>query len=150
MHAACVCDVWPSSHAHSLMDIACSRCRPRHPLPFDRHDWVVVRPDGTEVRYIIDYYHDDARAGENQVPKLHDMDSVKSISVDVRPALDSVDAAVDRAVRMPLQRFQGHSGYRPLPFFWQGSAQVRGGCGGVERGVGCGEEVEWNPGASLV
>lgn len=56
----------------------------RHPAPFDRHDWVVERPDGTEVRYIIDYYHDDAAAKENTVPRLHDADSVKSISIDVR------------------------------------------------------------------
>ena len=56
----------------------------RHPPPFDRHDWVVERPDGTEVRYIIDYYHDDAAAKENTVPRLHDVDSVKSISIDVR------------------------------------------------------------------
>lgn len=56
----------------------------RHPLPFDRHDWVVERPDGTEVRYIIDYYHDDLAAKDNKVPRLHDVDSVKSISIDVR------------------------------------------------------------------
>lgn len=42
------------------------------------------RPDGTEVRYIIDYYHDDAAAKENRVPRLQDVDSVKSISIDVR------------------------------------------------------------------
>lgn len=41
-----------------------------------------------------------------------------------RPALDSVEAAVDRAVRMPAERFQGKSEFRPLPFFWQGSKKV--------------------------
>jgi len=55
----------------------------RHPLPFDRHDWIVDR-GGKEVRYVIDYYHDDELAKHNRVPQLHDPDAVKSISVDVR------------------------------------------------------------------
>ena len=25
-------------------------------LPFDRHDWIVEREDGKEVRYVIDFY----------------------------------------------------------------------------------------------
>jgi hypothetical protein len=29
-----------------------------HPAPFDRHDWTVDR-GGVEIRYIIDYYHDE-------------------------------------------------------------------------------------------
>ena len=56
----------------------------RHPLPFDRHDWIVQRPDGSEVRYVIDYYHDDDAAKDNTKPKLHDVDSIKSITLDVR------------------------------------------------------------------
>ena len=32
------------------------------PLPFDRHDWYVDRC-GREVRYVIDFYFDDAKAG---------------------------------------------------------------------------------------
>ncbi|TPX31101.1 holocytochrome-c synthase [Synchytrium microbalum] len=57
--------------------------------PFDRHDWVVDRC-GKEVRYVIDYYsgHD-----EPESPVFH---------VDVRPALDSPEAFVDRA-RMSFQ-----------------------------------------------
>ena len=48
--------------------------------PFDRHDWVVHRPEtGEEVRYIIDYY---------SAPPLPDGSPV--FSLDVRPALDSV------------------------------------------------------------
>ncbi len=96
-----------------------------HPLPFDRHDWVVQRADGIEVRYVIDYYHDDEAAKENKVPKgLHDVEAVKSISVDVRPALDSVGAAVDRGVRMPVSRVQGKTPFEPLPFFWTGNKVV--------------------------
>ncbi|UZJ55895.1 hypothetical protein CBS101457_005215 [Exobasidium rhododendri] len=60
--------------------------------PFDRHDWVVRRPasganeKGQEVRYIIDYYSapDDPETDE---PVFH---------LDVRPALDSVEATMSR------------------------------------------------------
>ena len=49
-------------------------------LPFDRHDWIVER-DGKEVRYIIDYY-DGGKVKHNHEFAL----------LDVRPALDSVEA----------------------------------------------------------
>mmetsp|Transcript_12588 Transcript_12588/g.41495 ORF Transcript_12588/g.41495 Transcript_12588/m.41495 type:complete len:257 (+) Transcript_12588:88-858(+) len=54
------------------------------PAPFDRHDWKVLRC-GQEVRYIIDFYFDEAKAGT--------MDAFK---VDARPALDSPEACLDR------------------------------------------------------
>ncbi len=57
----------------------------RYELPFDRHDWVVDRC-GRRVRYIIDYYGCEPE-GDNSVP----------IYLDVRPALDSLSAACDRA-----------------------------------------------------
>lgn len=56
----------------------------RYELPFDRHDWVVDRC-GRQVRYIIDYYGCDPTE-DNSVP----------IYLDVRPALDSFQAAWDR------------------------------------------------------
>ena len=53
-------------------------------LPFDRHDWTVDRC-GTHVRYVIDFY--------NAVPR----DGVPiAMHLDVRPALDSPGALVDR------------------------------------------------------
>jgi cytochrome c heme-lyase len=63
--------------------------------PFDRHDWVVRRPSSTsdqkgkDVRYIIDYYSapDDPETDE---PVFH---------LDVRPALDSPEAAMARLKR---------------------------------------------------
>lgn len=55
--------------------------------PFDRHDWIVDRC-GTEVRYVIDFY----RGPEGAANPL-------TFQLDVRPALDSLGAAVDR-VRM--------------------------------------------------
>ncbi|KAG9067785.1 holocytochrome c synthase [Linnemannia hyalina] len=69
------------------------------PKPFDRHDWVIDRC-GKEVRYVIDYYggEDDV---VNDVPVFH---------LDVRPALDSVESAMDRlkfGVREAFARFKG-------------------------------------------
>jgi len=73
-----------------------------HPLPFDRHDWTVVRPNGEEARYVIDYYHDEA--GDSDIPALNDRGVVKNILVDVRPALDAPTSLYHRAVLMPLAR----------------------------------------------
>lgn len=50
--------------------------------PFDRHDWVVRRPStDTEHRYVIDYYS--APPDPDGSPNFH---------LDVRPALDDLDA----------------------------------------------------------
>ncbi|KAH7105789.1 cytochrome c and c1 heme-lyase [Auriculariales sp. MPI-PUGE-AT-0066] len=54
--------------------------------PFDRHDWIVKRPrTGEQVRYVIDYY---------SAPPEPDGSPV--FSLDVRPALDSVDSIKQR------------------------------------------------------
>ena len=88
-----------------------------HPAPFDRHDWVVDR-GGTEVRYVIDYYHDESNVTKDASPLgLHDSKSIRSIKVDVRPALDSPAAVFDRVVRMPLRQLQGKTSFNPPPFF---------------------------------
>jgi cytochrome c heme-lyase len=60
-------------------------------LPFDRHDWVVDRC-GTEVRYVIDFYFYDDKAG-----------TAEAFEVVTRPALDSPTAALDR-VKMGVYR----------------------------------------------
>jgi len=58
--------------------------------PFDRHDWIVDR-NGKEVRYVIDFYAAPASSrGAHQMPL--------PVHLDVRPALDSVSALVDRVV----------------------------------------------------
>jgi cytochrome c heme-lyase len=60
--------------------------------PFDRHDWYVSRrkPDGSvkQVRYVIDYYSGGVQ--ETGEPVFY---------LDIRPALDSPTAAVERAMR---------------------------------------------------
>ncbi|KAG1876456.1 cytochrome c/c1 heme-lyase [Suillus subalutaceus] len=54
--------------------------------PFDRHDWIVRRPrDGTEVRYVIDYY---------SAPSTLNGDP--GFALDVRPALDSFESIQQR------------------------------------------------------
>jgi cytochrome c heme-lyase len=88
------------------------------PIPFDRHDWIVDR-GGVEVRYIIDYYHDESNVDNDDKPKdKSDFHAVKSIFVDVRPALDSFDAVLDRVVRMPLLSTFGDTKYKPVPLFF--------------------------------
>ncbi|KAI8101898.1 hypothetical protein M9434_006960 [Picochlorum sp. BPE23] len=61
------------------------------PSPFDRHDWYVDRC-GTEVRYVIDFYFDEDKAG-----------STDAFEIVVRPALDSPGAALDR-VKMQIYK----------------------------------------------
>ncbi|TSK34834.1 Phosphatidylinositol 4-phosphate 5-kinase type-1 alpha [Bagarius yarrelli] len=56
----------------------------RYELPFDRHDWIVDRC-GKEVRYVIDYYEGDL-----------DKNTYQFSILDVRPAIDSLDAVWDR------------------------------------------------------
>ncbi|KAJ5990913.1 hypothetical protein N7499_011461 [Penicillium canescens] len=59
--------------------------------PFDRHDWYVIRqtPAGPkEVRYVIDYYSGEPEPTGEPVFYL-----------DIRPALDSPTAAVERLMR---------------------------------------------------
>ncbi|KFM24538.1 Cytochrome c-type heme lyase [Auxenochlorella protothecoides] len=59
------------------------------PLPFDRHDWYIDRC-GQEVRYVIDFYFKDELAG-----------SPEAFELRVRPALDSLEAGLDR-VKMQI------------------------------------------------
>jgi cytochrome c heme-lyase len=59
--------------------------------PFDRHDWYVLRqtPSGPkEVRYVIDYYSGPPEPTGEPVFYL-----------DIRPALDTPTAAVERLMR---------------------------------------------------
>jgi cytochrome c heme-lyase len=90
-----------------------------HPLPFDRHDWVVQRADGKLVRYVMDYYHDESRASDDAstaTPALHDADATPSLLVDVRPALDRPSALFHRLVTMPIaRRGPRNSEFEPLP-----------------------------------
>ena len=55
--------------------------------PFDRHDWIVRRPTGEEVRYVIDYYTGPPEPTGEPVFYL-----------DVRPAMTPT-GAVERLMR---------------------------------------------------
>jgi cytochrome c heme-lyase len=90
-----------------------------HPLPFDRHDWVILRDDNTTIRYVIDYYYDESRARdspESAMPPLTDDEATPSLLVDVRPALDGPSQLYERLVAMPMARrvFQS-TPFEPLP-----------------------------------
>ena len=75
--------------------------------------------EGVEVRYIIDYYHDESNVDNDSKPQdKSDFHAVKSIFVDVRPALDSVDSVLDRAVRMPVLSTFGETKYKPVPLLF--------------------------------
>lgn len=88
-----------------------------HPAPFDRHDWTIDR-GGKEVRYIIDYYHDESAVQRDKTPKhMTDPASMQSIKVDVRPALDSPASIFARVVLMPFMQMRGSTNYNPPPFF---------------------------------
>jgi cytochrome c heme-lyase len=50
-----------------------------HVAPFDRHDWIVQRADGSECRYVIDFY--------NGRPSVEEQ---VAVYLDVRPAIDNV------------------------------------------------------------
>lgn len=94
-----------------------------HPAPFDRHDWTIDKY-GVERRYVIDYYHDESAVDQDKKPlHLQDMDSMKSIKIDVRPAFEGIGIFM-RCFLMPLQRRTGQSTFEPLPFFAAGEMKV--------------------------
>ena len=66
------------------------------PEPFDRHDWYIDNGVQMEKRYVLDFYmNEDARSG---LPR---------VDVDVRPALDTPQAFVERAQRLAMDMFPG-------------------------------------------
>jgi cytochrome c heme-lyase len=67
------------------------------PRPFDRHDWTVDRC-GNEVRYVIDYYS--GPKGEESI-----------FYCDVRPALDSWEAFVDRSKVFFKEKVEGFKSF---------------------------------------
>ncbi|KAL7548237.1 hypothetical protein ACHAWF_011529 [Thalassiosira exigua] len=105
-----------------------------HPVPFDRHDWTVSRTDAdgtaTDVRYVIDYYHEDAAAREDEGSGLPRMDEgvgatgmLKSLLVDVRPAADGPREIWGRLVTMPLARRGCRSMLECLLYRGEGSGE---------------------------
>jgi hypothetical protein len=70
-------------------------------------------------RYIIDYYHDESSSsGDSRPTSLTDVTSMKSIVVDVRPAMfDNFFGIYSRLVVMPFKRLVGMTTFTPLPFF---------------------------------
>eukprot|EP00215_Chloropicon_roscoffensis_P000179 CAMPEP_0198461712 /NCGR_PEP_ID=MMETSP1456-20131121/393_1 /TAXON_ID=1461544 ORGANISM="Unidentified sp., Strain RCC1871" /NCGR_SAMPLE_ID=MMETSP1456 /ASSEMBLY_ACC=CAM_ASM_001119 /LENGTH=321 /DNA_ID=CAMNT_0044186781 /DNA_START=60 /DNA_END=1028 /DNA_ORIENTATION=- len=69
---------------HDLSPMARVRSLFYGDVPFDRHDWYVDR-NGEEVRYVIDFYFDEEKAG-----------TMEAFEVQARPALDSFTSCLDR------------------------------------------------------
>jgi cytochrome c heme-lyase len=69
---------------HDLSPLARIRSWFTGEVPFDRHDWYVDRC-GREVRYVIDFYFDEDKAG-----------TMEAFTVEARPALDDLTSCVDR------------------------------------------------------
>ncbi|KAL7557351.1 hypothetical protein ACA910_014280 [Epithemia clementina (nom. ined.)] len=91
-----------------------------HPLPFDRHDWTILRHNGTTVRYVIDYYFDETRARDESnsgMPDMKDFSATPSLLVDVRPALDGPSQLWNRAVTMPFARWSNLTPYEYMPLW---------------------------------
>ena len=78
--------------------------------PFDRHDWYVDR-EGREVRYVIDYYFDEEKAGTSE-----------QFDVVVRPALDDANAFMAR-VKMSVYIFCARLGV-PCPVTGHGGSAI--------------------------
>jgi cytochrome c heme-lyase len=89
-----------------------------HPLPYDRHDWTVLRGDGATVRYVIDYYFDESQARESPEsakPSKDQPDATPSLLVDVRPALDGPTELLARALLMPYKSATNATTFDYLP-----------------------------------
>jgi cytochrome c heme-lyase len=66
--------------------------------PFDRHDWFIDNGVQHEKRFVLDFYMQESK--QTGLPR---------VEVDVRPALDSPQAFVDRAQRIASDSFPGIS-----------------------------------------
>lgn len=69
---------------HDLSPLAWIRHKLGGPAPFDRHDWTIDRC-GHQVRYVIDFYFYDEKAG-----------TPGAFEIVARPAVDSFESALDR------------------------------------------------------
>jgi len=75
--------------------------------PFDRHDWYVEDTDGGEPRrYVIDFYEGKETPAEQQKQTTTIM-KPPSMYIDVRPALDTPGAALDRIVMAAREALPG-------------------------------------------
>lgn len=79
--------------------------------PFDRHDWYVSREDGSDMRrYVIDFYNG-KEEGLKEQPSQQQQPSLPSMYLDVRPALDDSDAAIDVMKMFAKEAFPGIASY---------------------------------------
>jgi cytochrome c heme-lyase len=65
--------------------------------PFDRHDWYIDNGVDHEKRYVLDFYMTEDRA----------MGGIPRVDIDVRPALDTPQAFVQRGTMVLKELFPG-------------------------------------------
>jgi cytochrome c heme-lyase len=70
------------------------------PKPFDRHDWYIDNGTDHEKRYVLDFYMSGYEDGGSDIPR---------VDIDVRPALDTPHAVVQRGQRIFQELFPGIS-----------------------------------------
>ena len=76
--------------------------------PFDRHDWYVEDTNGGEPRrYVIDFYEGEEKKAIELQKQAQQMMKPPSMYIDVRPALDTPGAAVDRMVMAAREALPG-------------------------------------------
>ena len=76
--------------------------------PFDRHDWYVEDTNGGEPRrYVIDFYEGKETPVVQQQKQAPSIMKPPSMYIDVRPALDTPGAAVDRIVMAAREALPG-------------------------------------------
>mmetsp|Transcript_15169 Transcript_15169/g.28518 ORF Transcript_15169/g.28518 Transcript_15169/m.28518 type:complete len:421 (+) Transcript_15169:170-1432(+) len=84
--------------------------------PFDRHDWFVDRGDGTgERRYVIDFYNGKEDSVSSSISASNSASTsttnnslgLPSMYLDVRPALDDLEAVQDRVKMLFRNAFPG-------------------------------------------
>ena len=76
--------------------------------PFDRHDWYVEDTNGGEPRrYVIDFYEGKETPVVQQQKQSPSIMKPPSMYIDVRPALDTPGAAVDRIVMAAREALPG-------------------------------------------
>jgi cytochrome c heme-lyase len=69
------------------------------PRPFDRHDWYIDNGTQHSKRYVLDFYmRDDGSNSSTSLPR---------VDIDVRPALDTPQAFVQRGQRIFKELFPG-------------------------------------------
>jgi len=81
------------------------------PKPFDRHDWYIDNGTDHSKRYVLDFYMrgDEANDNNNDGRSGGSSSMLPRVDIDVRPALDTPQAFIQRGQRIFKELFPGIS-----------------------------------------